>query len=233
MPQWPWFDRRGRSARLPVKVFAAATCIGASALTGACLPERELSSYAAGLPSVVSVTVSNPPEDEEADSGIVDVRAPPPVADAAPDAAEVDAGAVAILECRSECQCELRDGQDFMFCSTPVTQALAATQCREAGRALVSIEDAALNVWLSQRMGVVAEDNYWTAGTDTETEGVWRWGDGPVFYDTTGDAAVVTGFVVWDESQPNDLNGEDCLRAIGGLWRDLNCSEPLAYACEG
>jgi hypothetical protein len=119
-----------------------------------------------------------------------------------------------------------------MFCDGPVARAVAAARCLEAGGALVSIEDSALNGWLSQRMGAVATDDYWTFGTDAETEGVWRWGDeGPVFYDSTRDAGG-SGFAPWDDNQPNDLDGEDCLRSIGGLWRDLECTDEIAYACE-
>jgi hypothetical protein len=145
-----------------------------------------------------------------------------------------DAAPTPRLACRPECQCELRDGQDFMFCGAPVTRALAATRCGNAGGALVSIEDAALNDWLSQRMGALGDDDYWTAGTDAEDEGVWRWGDeGPIFHDEAADAAAARGFAPWDEGQPNDVDGEDCLRSIDGLWRDLDCGDSIAYVCEG
>ena len=40
-------------------------------------------------------------------------------------------------------------------------------------------------------------------------------------------------FAPWDDQQPNDLNGEDCMRSVGGLWRDLSCTLELGYVCQG
>jgi hypothetical protein len=119
-----------------------------------------------------------------------------------------------------------------MFCATPVTYALAADRCERAGGTLVSIEDAAENTWLGERMVALANDDYWTSGTDAEDEGVWRWADGRVFHDETADGGGSLPFTAWDQGQPNDFEGEDCLRVIDGLWRDLGCDEEIAYACE-
>ena len=203
-----------------------------AALVVACLPERDLASYAAGLP----VQVSAPAISVEREDG---GRGDSPLAlglDAEPGAAEVGSSplppAPARLACRQECECELRGARDFMLCGPPVTYALAEDRCERAGGTLVSIEDAAENAWLSRRMADLASDDYWTSGTDAEDEGVWRWADGRVFYDETADAASNLGFAAWDEGQPNDLQGEDCMRATGGLWRDLDCGEEIAYACE-
>lgn len=119
-----------------------------------------------------------------------------------------------------------------MFCATPVSYALAADRCGRAGGALVSIEDAVENTWLGERMLALAEDDYWTSGTDAEDEGVWRWADGRVFHEEGADAGGRLPFTAWDQGQPNDFEGEDCLRVIDGLWRDLGCEEELAYVCE-
>lgn len=203
-----------------------------------CLPERDLSSYAAGQPLDAELTTSPAPEGNgEADGGVVEARVSPLLVDAAVSTppASVDAAPArpsARLLCRPECECELRDGRDFMLCDTLVTRAQAATRCQGAGGALVSIEDEALNTWLSQRMAQLGDDNYWTSGTDAEDEGVWRWGDGPVFYDATADAPAVSAFAPWDDNQPNDVDGEDCLRAVGGAWRDIDCADEMAYVCE-
>lgn len=149
-------------------------------------------------------------------------------ADAAPDASDrVPPG----LTCRLECDCEPRGGETFMFCPQPVGRALAVERCELAGGSLVSIEDAALNAWLSARMAERSADDFWTDGTDSEVEGVWRWSDGRIFYELRSDAAQPQ-FSAWEEGQPNDLNGEDCMRATGGLWRDLGCDEEIAYVCE-
>jgi len=227
-----WFDGRERAGNvLPLRPMRTAVGAGALVLVVACLPERDLASYAAGLPLQVSSPAISL---EREDGGAGDSPAVPPSSDAGPGPADVAPAAPppARLACRQECDCELRGARDFMLCGTPITFALAADRCERAGGTLVSIEDAAENTWLSQRMAALAEDDYWASGTDAEDEGVWRWADGRVFYDEAADAASNLGFAAWDEGQPNDLNGEDCMRVIGGLWRDLDCGEEIAYACE-
>ena len=61
-------------------------------------------------------------------------------------------------------------------------------------------------------------------GTDSEDKGIWRWRDGRVFFDVAADAGAPRTYAPWEEGQPNDLNGEDCMRSSGGVWRDLDCS---------
>lgn len=232
-----WFDCRRRVVEVPrLRAMTTGVCAATVALAVACLPEQDLASYAAGLPLQANAPAIRV---EREDGGAGDSPGLPLSPEAGPGAAEVGGSPLPLappppsrLACRQECECELRDGRDFMLCGTPVTYALAEDRCERAGGALVSIEDAAENTWLSRRMADLANDDYWTSGTDAEDEGVWRWGDGRVFYDETGDAASNLGFAAWDEGQPNDFEGEDCMRAIGGLWRDLDCGEEIAYACE-
>lgn len=219
---------------LPACAVRTGVCATAMALAVACLPERDLGSYAAGVPLQVNAPAISV-EREDAGTG-----GDSPGAPHGPDAAAgpIEAGdatrppAPSRLLCRQECECELRDGRDFMLCGAPASHALAADRCEGAGGTLVSIEGAAENEWLSQRMAALDSDDYWTSGTDAENEGVWRWADGRVFHDEAADAASELGFAAWDEGQPNDFEGEDCLRAVDGLWRDLDCGEEIAYACE-
>lgn len=138
------------------------------------------------------------------------------------------------LVCRDGCTCERRANRDFMFCGAAVTHAEAVELCATAGGTLVSIDDQEQNAWVGQRMDVAAAaDDFWLSGTDIEDEGVWRWQDGRVFFDATADAASGSPYVPWDEGQPNDLGGEDCMRLTGGLWLDLDCSSELPFACQG
>lgn len=232
MPYRGWFDRGGAATSQGPRATLVASCIGAAALVVACLPESDLSSYSAGLPlSPVASSARG-----VTDAGVVDTRTSPLIDDAGSAGGELTldaarAAPLSRLACRPECDCELRAGRDFMFCQTRVAHAQGAARCEAAGGALVSIDDAAENTWLSQRMAALADDGYWISGTDAEDEGVWRWADGRVFFDVTADAAAQR-FALWDEGQPNDLDGEDCLRVIDGLWRDLDCDELIAYACE-
>lgn len=236
MPYYLLFQRRGRAAQLRARWLLIARTGAAAALAAACLPEQELSSYGPGLPAQVNARAIG---SEPVDAGSVEMRSSRLVADAGaePAGSSVDAAPSTStpaprLACRPECECELRDGQDFMFCATRVTHAQATAQCQGAGGSLVSIEGASQNDWLGRRMAELADDNYWTSGTDSEDEGVWRWADGRVFYGTPADAAAVLGFVPWDDGQPNNVNGEDCMRVIGGLWRDLDCDDEIAFVCE-
>jgi len=87
---------------------------------------------------------------------------------------------------------------------------------------------------LTERMQAVAVDDFWLSGTDAEVEGVWRWSDGRVFFGPS--AAPVDGgapYAPWEPGQPNDVNGEDCMRSTAGVWRDLDCTDEIAYACQG
>lgn len=206
-----------------------------SAPLAGCLPEQPLASYRSGdsVPAVSSA-VSSPPPDaaERLDGGALDAAAPGeavPV-DAAPglDAAAPGAG----LLCRDDCVCERDGDREFMFCAALASHDEAVARCAAAGGALPSIDDPALGAWLSARMADLDADDFWLSGTDIEDEGVWRWGDGRVFFDPSADAATAA-FAPWDEGQPNNLNGEDCMRSTGGVWRDLDCSEQIAVVCQG
>jgi lectin-like protein len=195
-----------------------------------CLPERALSSYMSEGDGDSSPPILAPGPgvdaggDASADAGAR--------LDASVGATPMDAAPPRALACREECVCEPRDGRDFMFCATLVSFAVGAERCAAAGGSLVSVEGPSLNDWLTQRMQAVAVDDFWLSGTDAATEGVWRWADGTIFFDLTSDAGA-RGFAPWDAQQPNDLNGEDCMRSTAGVWRDLECADALAYACEG
>jgi hypothetical protein len=194
-----------------------------------CVPERSLSSYAGGTdaaPAIGSVVSNSPPAAASAPSF--------DAGSAGSDAADAtDAAVSRRLACREECSCERRGDRDYMFCATLVTHEEAVARCSAAGGVLPSVDQPSDNEWLTERMQTVAQDDFWLSGTDAEDEGVWRWEDGRVFYDETGDAALPGAFAPWEPPQPNDLNGEDCMRSIAGAWLDLDCSELIAYVCQG
>jgi hypothetical protein len=212
----------------------------------ACVPDRELSSYAAGRAvgndSVASAAAPSPAPSPADPSLAAAAEADGPSLEASRDAGgstrsdvastrEPDATPPEALACRSDCDCERRGEREFMFCASAVSFADAGELCADAGGALVSIDDAGLNDWLTQQMQARSADDFWLSGTDSEDEGVWRWADGSVFYPAPADAGE--SFAPWDTQQPNDLNGEDCMRSVGGVWRDLSCDLELAYVCQG
>jgi hypothetical protein len=199
-----------------------------------CFPERTLSSYMNGAQSNSGI-VTGPNSRADAgpsvpDGGVVGDGGVSALLDAAAPPSETDAGPAPRLACRGDCVCEPRGALEFMFCAAPVTRAVAVERCGQAGGGLVSVADEEQNSWLSARMLALEADDFWLSGTDVETEGIWRWDDGRVFY---GADAGVGRFAPWDEGQPNDVNGEDCMRATEGVWRDLDCAEEIAYVCQG
>lgn len=213
--------------------------------TLACVPDRELSSYAAERPvgsdSVVSAAAPTPAPSAvdplsaaaaEPDGSSLDISRDAGGA-TQPDVVrspEPDATPPRALACRADCDCERRGDREFMFCATAESFADASELCADAGGALVSIDDAGLNEWLTEQMQARSADDFWLSGTDTEDEGVWRWEDGRVFYPSSSGEGE--SFAPWDAQQPNDLNGEDCMRSVGGVWRDLSCDDELAYVCQ-
>lgn len=196
----------------------------------ACVPERPLSSYRE--PDQAGADATRTGNGSPLDAGAVDAsesREPPdasPILDAAPPARPR-------LMCRGDCVCESSVVGAFMFCATAVTHDDAVEACSLAGGALVSVDDPVRNEWLTARMTALAADDFWLSGTDLDDEGVWRWSDGRVFFDVSADASAPGPYAPWDEGQPNDLNGEDCMRSTGGVWRDLDCSDPIAFVCQG
>jgi len=211
-----------------------------------CLPQRELGSYAAGAAGAVgggdplaNASAVVPSSASPAAVDLAGAEGTRPVLQAAGDAGVPDAANDALgdaalggaLSCRTECACERRDQRDFMFCATTVTFDVATARCRAAGGTLASVDDAQHEAWLTERMQALDADDFWLSGTDAEVEGVWRWADGRVFYPFPADAGE--SFAPWDDQQPNDLNGEDCMRSVGGLWRDLACDAELTYVCQG
>jgi hypothetical protein len=204
---------------------------GALVVLGAlgCFPEQTLSSYMNGAQSNSGI-VAGPSSLEDAGPSVSDAGGGAVGVLDAGVASDVDAAPAPRLTCREACACEPRGELEFMFCAAPVARGVAVERCVQAGGSLVSVADEAQNAWLSERMQALEADDFWLSGTDTDTEGIWRWGDGRVFFG--GDAGAGL-YAPWDEGQPNDVNGEDCMRAIEGLWRDLDCAEEIAYVCQG
>lgn len=238
MTSFSWSNR----VRAAVRWLTAAG--GSGALVVACMPEQTLSSYSAGRGAFDGGVVVASQRAIQLDGGIDTTEqlplSEPPRADAGADLS-ADAGAapaVPRLECRPECECEQREGQDFMFCGQQVVRAVAIDRCGDAGGELVSIEGGPLNAWLSQQMADIDANDFWTAGTDAVEEGVWRWDDGRIYFelgadtDTDTDTAADLPFEAWADQQPNDLMGEDCMRSREAEWLDLDCTETIAYACE-
>jgi hypothetical protein len=202
----------------------------------ACVPERPLSSYQEPEPTGADVSTtraSSLPDASVDDAGVlVEPAVSSPSIDASPGV-DASMSPSPTLICAEECVCESATFGEFMFCATAVSHEAAVAACSLAGGTLASIEDAEKNAWLTERMTALQADDFWLSGTDLEDEGLWRWSDGRVFFDASADAGTPRPYAAWGEEQPNDLNGEDCMRSSGAVWTDLDCSEQVAFVCQG
>jgi len=75
----------------------------------------------------------------------------------------------------------------------------------------------------AERIAVIAnvgDGEIWLGGSDIESEGDWKWIDGPEF-----GSFLSAGFRNWNNNEPNDSGGnEDALQTLAGLagqWNDL------------
>ena len=107
---------------------------------------------------------------------------------------------------------------------------------------LATVTSSAEFTFIKNKAGLLNE--IWLGGSDSGTEGVWRWMGGPEngqqFWQGKGTGATPAGSAVgglytsWNGAgEPNDSGNEDCLAVLtNGKWNDYPCSRLATYVIE-
>jgi hypothetical protein len=132
------------------------------------------------------------------------------------------------------CKAASYDGHRYAFCGVAASAEAARLQCEALGMALVGIESAGENEFVT----TTAEGDSWLGGSDHEQQQHWVWaGSGVVFWNEGPVQGAYENFL---PNNPNN-NGpggatEDCLVLFPGSegqWNDLTCDYPFYRAtCE-
>ncbi|MDA9787007.1 fibronectin type III domain-containing protein [Pontimonas sp.] len=136
-------------------------------------------------------------------------------------------------------------GHYYEFVSSTTTWALAKTGA--ASRTfngltgyLATVTSLAENQFITSKVGRATA---WLSGTDSGSEGTWKWDTGPeagdIFWTGTGSSGTSHNtddpFTYWGSSEPNQSGDEDCLEIISGgsgRWNDIPCSASKGYVIE-
>ena len=98
----------------------------------------------------------------------------------------------------------------------------ALTKCRQENSVLVDVTNDEENVYIQHRHN---GKKSWLGLNDVSTEGNFTWAD-------RGEG----NFTAWAKNQPNNLNEEDCVHALGLRynyeWNDVKCSDCHQYTCK-
>jgi hypothetical protein len=126
------------------------------------------------------------------------------------------------------------NGHDYWACPTLRSWQGARDKCKGIGFDLASSESSAENQFLLSKL----PGNTWIGGTDSVSEGAWKWVTGTQFWQGKSSGSAVGGaFTAWKAGQPDDLSNQDCAIFWGGLgagkWSDESCSLLAAFMCEG
>ena len=128
------------------------------------------------------------------------------------------------------CPCEYFsfEGKGYFFCDWELAWEEAVVACEETrpSYSLVTINDEPENLWLYEQIVLIAPNVRWWIGfNDREEEGDFQWLDG----------AEVT-YTSWQNGEPNDSGGEDCVelnRFDSTNWNDVTCDAANYLVCEG
>nr|XP_039259552.1 macrophage mannose receptor 1-like [Styela clava] len=107
----------------------------------------------------------------------------------------------------------------------------ARSACTAIEKSLVSITPNALDSFLTTKLSQNGTMNYWTSGSDSETEGIWKWGDGTTFSKTDPNWKKW----IFERGEPNGGTNENCLIKYANAkykWVDMSCTAKAGYICQ-
>nr|XP_039259555.1 uncharacterized protein LOC120336013 [Styela clava] len=111
--------------------------------------------------------------------------------------------------------------------SPPKTFSESQQACAKNGSTLVEIKTDALEIFINRKLS--GSSNYWTSGSDSETERSWKWGDGTAI-DANDD-----NWKPWFSGEPNGATKENCLLKYAEenfKWVDHDCNQRSGYICQ-
>jgi hypothetical protein len=112
--------------------------------------------------------------------------------------------------------------------------ARASCQAEGSGWDLATVRGRADTAFILELL----DDELWIGASDAALEGRWIWiATGDVFWPEAADAGADSGVAVytnWNEGEPNNVDGADCLRLLTtGEWADLPCDDERGALCTG
>ena len=162
----------------------------------------------------------------------------PPDAAAPPDAGAPDAALPPPCEGGDDRVQDPDTGACYLYFQAAATWTGAQSACASLGGHLAFIDSADESLLIGQiAPATTGLQDIWVGGTDTPTEGTWRWlASGPIYYQD----GVSLEFTNWREGEPNNANGENCMiiegddvdPAGGPHWDDRPCDVTYPYMCE-
>ena len=134
-------------------------------------------------------------------------------------------------KCIESCQENWVENGDhcYYWSTTALNWNDAEDFCRKEGGHLASVTSETTNEFVLSELNGRGNSMLWIGGTSNGTKGAWTW---------TEDCTPMK-FTYWQENQPSNHEGQDCLRYSGTTvlgpsklkWNDWTCSDKYHFLC--
>jgi len=90
---------------------------------------------------------------------------------------------------------------------------------------VVTISSVGENGFVTDLLTKNGVESVWLGGQDIETEGIWKWIGGPESGETFWNQykPVTDKYTNWRDSEPNNVDNEDCMIINVAGWNDVPC----------